>query len=245
MVAAGAMVPLASTSRSARAANTPIKAVAFDAFPIFDQRSIFAAVKHRFPERGAALSELWFGKLFPYTWLRTTADQYAGFEVVAAQAFDAATTTLGLAATAEDREALLAAFTQMELWPDVVERLSEFQRRGLHLAFLSNLSEEMLRVNARRTGIEHFFQALLSTDRVRAFKPAPEAYRLGIEAFGLRKEEVAFAAFAAWDAAGASWFGYPTAWVDRLGQQAESFGAPPAVVGPDLSVLNHLVHRAD
>lgn len=133
----------------------------------------------------------------------------------------------------------------MELWPDVVERLGAFQQRGLRLAVLSNLSEAMLRANMRRTGIEHFFQAVLSTDRVRAFKPAPEAYRLGVEAFGLEKEEIAFAAFAAWDAAGASWFGYPTAWVNRLGQPAESFGAPPTIVGRDLAVLNDLMHRSD
>ena len=139
---------------------------------------------------------------------------------------------------------LVAAFFQMELWPDVVRLLGDFQQRGLRLAFLTNLSEAMLRSNMRPAGIEHFFQAALSTDRARAFKPAPEAYQLGVEEFGLKKEEVAFAAFAAWDATGASWFGYPTAWVNRLGQQAESLGAPPAVAGRDLAVLDDLLHRS-
>lgn len=245
MIPAGAMVPLAGASRGALAASMPVKAVAFDAFPIFDPRSIFAAVKQRFPEQGEALGQLWFTKIFPYTWLRTTARQYAGFEVVAAQAFDAAAATLGIATKATDRDALFAAFFQMELWPDVVRLLGDFQQRGLRLAFLTNLSEAMLRSNMRRAGIERFFQAALSTDRARAFKPAPEAYQLGVEEFGLKKEEVAFAAFAAWDAAGASWFGYPTAWVNRLGQQAESFGAPPAVAGRDLAVLDDLLHRSD
>jgi len=165
----------------------PIKAITFDAFPIYDPRSIFAALEQRFPEQGQALSKLWFTKLFPYTWLRTTAHRYVGFEVVAAQAFDAAASTLGVAATAADRDVLVAAFSQMELWPDVVERLGEFQQLGLRLAFLSNLSEPMLRANMRRTGVEGFFEAVLSTDRVRAFKPAPEAYQLGVGAFGLKK----------------------------------------------------------
>ena len=49
----------------------------------------------------------------------------------------------------------------MELWPDVVEWLREFQQRGLRLAFLSNLPEAMLAANMRRTGIEHFFQIAL------------------------------------------------------------------------------------
>jgi 2-haloacid dehalogenase len=83
MVAAGAMMPLASARRAAPA-SMPIKAITFDAFPIYDPRSIFAAVEQRFPEQGQALSKLWFTKLFPYTWLRTTAHRYVGFEVVAA-----------------------------------------------------------------------------------------------------------------------------------------------------------------
>jgi 2-haloacid dehalogenase len=34
----------------------------------------------------------------------------------------------------------------------------------------------------------------LSTDRVKAFKPDPRAYQMGVDAFKLKKEEIAFAA---------------------------------------------------
>jgi 2-haloacid dehalogenase len=74
------MVPLAGASRAAPAASMPTKAITFDAFPIYDPRSIFAAVEQRFAEPGQALSKLWFTKLFPYTWLRTRAHRYVGFE---------------------------------------------------------------------------------------------------------------------------------------------------------------------
>lgn len=242
LAAAGALMPLAGTSRAA--APAPIKAIAFDAFPIFDPRPVLAAVRQRFPAEGEALGKLWFAKLFPYTWLRTAAEQYAGFESVALEALDAAAGTLGMTLQSADREAAIAAFSQLALWPDAAGRLAEFRRRGLRLAFLSNLPEAMLRTNMRRTGIEPFFQAVLSTDRVRAFKPAPKAYRLAPAAFALKKEEIAFAAFAAWDAAGASWFGYPTVWVNRLGQPAEPFGAPPVPAGRDLAVLNEVLGPA-
>ncbi len=185
LAAAGALMPLAGTSRAA--APAPIKAIAFDAFPIFDPRPVLAAVRQRFPAEGEALGKLWFAKLFPYTWLRTAAEQYAGFESVALEALDAAAGTLGMTLQSADREAAIAAFSQLALWPDAAGRLAEFRRRGLRLAFLSNLPEAMLRTNMRRTGIEPFFQAVLSTDRVRAFKPAPKAYRLAPR--GVRAEE--------------------------------------------------------
>jgi 2-haloacid dehalogenase len=62
----------------------------------------------------------------------------------------------------------------------------------------------MLRAIMRRNGLDTIFESVLSTDRIRAFKPAPEAYSLAISALGVRKQEIGFAAFAAWDSAGAS-----------------------------------------
>ena len=64
-----------------------------------------------------------------------------------------------------------------------------------------------------------------------------EAYRMAIRSFGLRKEEIAFAAFAGWDAAGAKWFGYPTFWVNRGQAVQEELGAIPDGVGKDLNDL--------
>ena len=55
---------------------------------------------------------------------------------------------------------------------------------------------------------------------------------MAVDAFRIPKEQIAFAAFAGWDAAGAKWFGYRTFWVNRAGQPAEVLGAEPdATVG--------------
>jgi 2-haloacid dehalogenase len=67
----------------------------------------------------------------------------------------------------------------------------------------------------------------LSTDKVQAFKPASAAYQMGIDAFKLAREEIAFAAFAGWDAAGSKWFGYPTFWVNRMNSPSEELGVTP------------------
>jgi hypothetical protein len=42
---------------------------------------------------------------------------------------------------------------------------------------------------------------------------------------------------AAWDAAGAEWFGYPTVWVKRANVLLEEFGMRPDVITSDLSGL--------
>jgi 2-haloacid dehalogenase len=105
------------------------------------------------------------------------------------------------------------------------------------MAFLSNLTNAMLDAVVRNSGLEGFFEDHLSTDKVRAFKPDPRAYQMGVDAFKLKKEEIAFAAFAGWDAAGAKWFGYPTFWVNRANVAGEELGVVPDGVGSGLADL--------
>ena len=53
----------------------------------------------------------------------------------------------------------------------------------------------------------------------------------------LPREEILFAAFAGWDAAGAKSFGHPTFWVNRLGLPAERLGFEPDEAGKALDDL--------
>ncbi|HEY5913219.1 MAG TPA: hypothetical protein VJA21_21720 [Verrucomicrobiae bacterium] len=58
-----------------------------------------------------------------------------------------------------------------------------------------------------------------------------------MSAFGLKREEILFPAFAGWDAAGAKWFGFPTVWVNRMNSPAEELSVMPDVMCNDLSGL--------
>jgi 2-haloacid dehalogenase len=77
-----------------------------------------------------------------------------------------------------------------------------------------------------------------------AAKPDRRAYQMAIDAFRLRRDQIAFVAFAGWDAAGASWFGYPTAWVNRSSAGDESLGATPVVVARDLAPVVEFITRS-
>ena len=95
----------------------------------------------------------------------------------------------------------------------------------------------MLDRAVKNSGLENLFEDHLSTDRVKAFKPDPRAYAMALNAFRLRKEEIAFAAFAGWDAVGAKWFGFPTFWVNRTHTPDEELDAVPNAIGKDLNDL--------
>jgi hypothetical protein len=73
---------------------------------------------------------------------------------------------------------------------------------GLPLDFTTAMLDQAV----KNSGLEGIFEDHLSTDRVRVFKHDRRAYRMAMSALGLRKEEIAFAAFGGWDAVGAKWF---------------------------------------
>src|SRR5262249_1238627 len=99
----------------------------------------------------------------------------------------------------------------------------------------SNFTAAMLRTNLQAAGLSHFFEEHLTTDRVRAFKPSPRAYQMGMDYFQCDRQEIVFAAFAPWDAAGAKWFGYRTAWINRANVPPEELSVNPDSITPGLS----------
>lgn len=236
--AAGVIQPRA-VARGARAPE--IKALAFDAFPIFDPRAGFRALAEQFPERGEALRSAWFEKIFNYTWLRTTGNRYKDFHGVMRDALRFSTDSLGLELTAAKEDAILSAFRALPVWDDVKPVLTQLHDRGIRLGLLSNMTAGMLHANLEYNGLSGLFEHVLSTDLAQAFKPARSAYRLGVDAFLLDRREIGFVAFAGWDAAGADWFGYPTAWINRLGVATERLDATPRIMGSKLDLLHEFV----
>lgn len=227
---------------SARASSSQtIKAIAFDGFPIIDPRPVAVRAEALFPGKGDALMNAWRTRQFEYTWLRTLSGAYADFWQVTQDALVFATKSLNLPLNAAIRDALMQTYLELKAWDDVRAGLDLLRNAGIRMAFLANLTAPMLDAAVRNAGLRGYFEGHLSTDRVRAFKPHPRAYEMGLEAFGAKREEVVFCASAGWDAAGAKQFGYRTFWVNRGQQPPEELGVRADGVGASLADLARFV----
>lgn len=223
--------------------NRNLKAVAFDAFALLDPRSVFARCEELFPGQGSGLAAGWRDRQFEYCWLRTMTCRYADFWQVTDDALTFTAKMLGLDLTSSKRVALMNAYLEIRCWTDVRAGLRALQDSGIRLALLSNMTAKMLEAGIRNSGLEAVFEHVLSTDRVSAFKPDPRAYQMGLDAFGLRREEILFAAFAGWDASGAKEFGFPTFWLNRQRQPAEELGVTANGVGTSIVDLVRFIER--
>lgn len=228
----------------AGAASPKVKAIAFDAFPIFDPRPIAGVAERLFPGKGAQLGTAWRTRQFEYQWLRVLSGHYADFWQTTEEALVFAARALRLELTADKRAQLMQAYLRLDAWPDALPTLRALRQSGLRLALLSNWTASMLDTGIRNAGLEGMFEHVLSTDRIASHKPDPRAYQMGLDAFGLERKEVLFAAFAGWDVAGAKWFGYPTFWVNRLDSPAEELGVVADAAGRNLADLAAFVRNA-
>jgi 2-haloacid dehalogenase len=156
-----------------------IKAIAFDAFPIFDPRPVTALAEKLFPAKGAELTKQWRARQFEYTWLRVTAQKYADFWRVTQDALEFAAEVLGLTLEREQRDELMNAYLELPLWPDVLPALASLKKSDFRLAFLSNFTPRMLEANIKHAGLTGLFEQALSTDAAKTYKPDPRAYQLG------------------------------------------------------------------
>ena len=218
-----------------------VAAVAFDGFVIFDPRPVYGEAEELFPGRGKEIADLWRTRQFEYAWLRTLTGRYADFWRVTADALDYATASAGVEPTPAQRDRLMQGFLQMKAYPDVLPGLKALRTAGIRLGFLSNLTERMLESAIASAGLDGLFERLLSTDRVLVYKPDPRAYQMGVDGFGLPREQIVFAAFGGWDANGAKSFGYRTYWANRLKQPVEQLDAKPDAIGTGVSELVQFV----
>ena len=79
----------------------------------------------------------------------------------------------------------------------------------------------MLDRAAQSPGISGLIERGLSIEDVSVYKPSPVVYRHAVERLDVDADNVAFFSSNAWDAAGASKFGFITHWVNRSGQPEE------------------------
>lgn len=225
--------------------QSQFKAIAFDAFAIFDPRPVFQLAEAIFPNRGAELSNVWRTRQFEYQWLRTISGHYSDFWHATDDALVFAARQLKLDLTGEDRARLMQSLAELSAWPDTFPALRVLRKKGPQLALLSNMTGNMLKTGIVKNDLAGFFDQVFSTDQLKTYKPAPGAYQMAATAFGLRKEEILYVAFAGWDVAGAKWFGYPTYWLNRLNAAVEELGALPDATGSDLNDLVYFLSAGD
>ena len=218
-----------------------IKACVFDAYgTLFDFASAAARCQDVPDQKLRALTSLWREKQLQYTWLRSLQGNFADFWHVTGDALAFALDSLDID-TPGLHGKLMDLYLTPAAFPEVPSVLSQLRKAGFRTAILSNGSARMLDSAVYAAGLTELFDAVLSVDAVKVFKPHPRVYAYGLETLGVRPDEVSFQSSNAWDAYGASNFGMHVVWCNRYNHRHERLPGAPDREIRDLSELPELL----
>ena len=199
-------------------------ALVFDAYgTLFDVHSVRARCEVLWPGKGAQLSQLWRAKQLEYTWQRSLMGRYAPFSQITEEALLFSCESLGLKIDEKQRRAVMEEYLRLALYPDVAAAMKKLKSRKC--AILSNGSPDMLDPLVAQSGLS--FDAVLSVDELRVYKPAPAVYELAVRRLNTPKEQIAFVSSNCWDAQGAKSFGFTVYWINRAKAPVDRLGFQP------------------
>ena len=215
-----------------------IRVVVFDAYgTLFDVHSAVARHAARIGPDAARLSELWRTKQLEYSWVSALAGRYEPFWALTEQALDHALARYP-SVDAAARPLLLAAYRELDAYPEASAALARLRQRRLRTAILSNGDPAMLGAAVASAGLGNHLDAVLSVDAAKTFKTDPRAYGIAVATFAADKREIAFVSSNRWDVAGATAFGFPSIWVNRS-ELPEEYPSPAARRGDQESAGSH------
>jgi 2-haloacid dehalogenase len=213
------------------------RAFVFDAYgTLFDVHAAIARHRAAAGPDADHFSELWRTKQLEYSWTLTLAGRYLDFWSLTERALDYALARFPSVDRAL-RQKLLDAYLTLDAFPDARATVKNLKARGAKTAILSNGSPYMLDAAVAASGMAELFDAVLSIDAVRAYKPRPEVYALVTARFAITARDAVFVSSNRWDVMGAATFGFRPYWVNRAKMPDEYAEAPPLRVIPDLSAL--------
>lgn len=219
------------------------QAVLFDAYgTLFDVYSVALEAERCFPGHGERIAQLWRDKQIEYSRLVSmSADgegrvgrHYRPFWEITRAGLRYAVARHGLSMDDATEARLMNQYRHLSAFPENREVLTALKARGLRAGILSNGDPDMLDVAVRSAGLAELVDPVISVHPVRRFKTDPAAYALGPQALGLPAREILFVSSNAWDAIGATWFGYTTLWVNRGGLPLDPLDTEPTRRGTSL-----------
>lgn len=191
---------------------------------------------------GAGALELWFARFLRDGFAIAASGGYRPFVEVARSSLGGLLSSRGLPSQPQLVEHILAALGELEPHPDARPALERLRSEGLRAMTLTNGSRETTERLLVRSDLRGLFEATLSVEAVRAWKPRPEPYRQACAEAGVEPQRTALVAVHSWDVQGAASAGLRTGWCSRLEGTFPGALTSPTVCGSTLvEVVEQLV----
>ena len=193
-----------------------------------------------------SVRRVWFAQSLQNAMSATIFDEYADFGDLAKAALEMTARKRGVTIDDERTRRILRGMAALPPHGDAAPGLNRLRDEGFRLAIVTNSSEAMVGAQLAHAKLAPLFDVVLSTDAVRRFKPAREAYAFAAERLEAAPHELLWVAAHEWDLAGAMHAGFDAAFVARHGTALNPLEPRPSIVAPDIRAIADAIvaHRA-
>ncbi|SDN81286.1 2-haloacid dehalogenase [Klenkia soli] len=201
------------------------------AFDVNETLLDLSPVRESLVDRGVS------AELFPAVFSRTLGTGFAGTVTGSwcrfRDAFDTALVQL-TDLSAADRSAVADKFAQTSPYPDVAPALQLLADAGVRAITLTHGAPGVAEAGLDRGGVAHLVERSLSSEAIRAWKPAREVYLWAAGVCDVVPADLALVAVHGWDVHGAQRAGLTGGWSARAEHRYAAVLDPPHVSGADL-----------
>lgn len=184
--------------------------------------------------------QLWHEKKVEYAFRRALMRQYADFTVCTQQALQYCLNVYQITLSSTEQQALMAKFSQLSAFEDVIPGLNELAKQGHFLAAFSNGPELSVRKLLTNSQIMPHLQSVISVDDLHTYKPNPDVYHYLMKRVQTDNNTCMMVSSNAWDVIGAKAAGLQAVWVKRGANKLFD----PWDIQPDL-IVSDLIELAD
>lgn len=180
---------------------------------------------------------IWFGMLLHYSLVDNCTNNYHDFSAIAEATLDMAAKALEAEIDQKEKKEALQTIKELSAYDDVPKGLKQLKENGFRLATLTNSPLPTLTAQLQSAKLTEYFEATLSIDRIKKYKPALETYQWAAKQLSVTVSDVVLVAAHGWDIAGALQAGLQAAFIERKGQSLYPLSPKPAFTGKDLTKI--------
>lgn len=187
----------------------------------------------------------WFAKLLNLALTATIVEDYRDFSMLARAALQQVAVQHRVSLTDSQTVQILDRMRHLPAHTDAPPALERLRAAGFRLAALTNSAPAVAQEQLRHAGLAPFFEAILSVDEARRFKPAPAPYRMAARYLQVRTYDLRMVAVHDWDIIGAMAAGCQGAFLARGGIEFNPLAPRPDVLETTLDAVAEAIVQVD
>ncbi|GGI71496.1 haloacid dehalogenase type II [Shewanella gelidii] len=216
--------------------------LAFDVYgTLIDTQGVLDTLLQMMGEDAFAFSAAWRDKQLEYSFRRGLMDQYQDFSVCTRDALEFTCQSQQKHLSRIQKLALLEAYKTLPAFDDAPPALAALQQSGYPLFAFSNGSRAAVDQLLSAAGIIDSFQAIVSCEDVKSFKPNPKVYQHFLQTAQVDAQQAWLISSNPFDVIGAVAVNMKAAWVQRSQSQVfDPWDVSPTMTLESLHQLTHI-----